>query len=200
MNDNMLEIGEKVFVNSMIVGEIIHLTKWDRHTNPIFQDYDFPKLSNIEQIQWFKDKSSGRKRLFSIYNFDKKHIGYMSLRNVHILSKTSELGIVLNPKYINCGYGKDSIRVLSRWYFNKLNYRKLYLTVALYNKRAISVYKTIGFKYKSFTEEEYINPYFDPFSKENIEEYGEYFDKKNSRVYSKCIKMYLTKEEFYKNN
>lgn len=200
MNDKMLEIGQKVFVNSMSVDEIIHLVEWDKHTDPIFKDYNFPILSNVEQIEWFKSKSAGKKRLFSIYNFQKQHIGYMSLRNVSVLFRNAELGIVLDPKYISQGYGKDSIRVLAKWYFEKLKYCKLYLTVALYNKRAMNCYKKIGFKYRNFTEEEYLNPGFDPFSDENVKTYSKYFIKKHGKIFSKCIKMYLTKEEFYNKN
>lgn len=200
MNDNVLEVGRKVFISSMTVEEVRFMVSWDKHEEDIYQDYNFPNLSNVEQIRWYKDKTSGNQRLFSIYNFQKKHIGYMSLRNVHKLFKNSELGIVINPKYINRGYGSDAIYTLLRWYFLKLKYKKIYLTVALYNKRAMKVYKKLGFRYYKEVYEEYDNLYFFPFSKENIQKYSGYFKRKNNKTYSICMKMVLTSSDFFKIN
>lgn len=196
MNDHMLEVGEKTIVKSMDMEEVPKLSDWTDNEDPIFFDYNFPVLKREEQINWFKKKSSGTKRLFTIQDFDQNVIGYMSLRNVNIILRRAEFGIVLNPAVMNKGYGSDALKVLIKWFFEELGYRQLVLTVALYNKRALHIYKKLGFDYVSIIYETYDNPLFDPFSGENAAEYAKLFRKYRHQTYSKCIKMRLKKDRY----
>lgn len=194
----MMEVGKKTIVTSMKVQDVAKFSSWQSHENPLFYDYNFPILNRENQISWFKEKTAGRKRAFTIKNFDGQVVGYMALRNVNPFFRQTELGIVMSPQLLERGYGSDGIKTLMNWYFDTLKYRKLFLTVAFYNKRAMHVYKKLGFEYVQIVYEPFENIMFDPFSEENREEYGKLFVKKGRKILSKCIKMQMTKKNYFK--
>lgn len=146
MNDYLIAYGQKVRLESMKLQDIESMMSWGRHEDLLFEDYNFPYLSEEEQECWYEFKTRGAKRCFSVFNQEGEMVGYIALRNVNRILRRSEMGIVFNPSRLNKGYGTDAIKTLLRWYFEDLHYRKLILNVAAYNKRAIRAYEKAGFR------------------------------------------------------
>lgn len=196
MNIFIDETGKKVKLKNMRVSQVKQMTQWGSHKDRLFADYDFPKFENDEIIQWFKVKSTGNRAIVAITDFYGEVVGYISLRKIRTFFKTAEFGVVLNPDKIENGYGTDALNILAKWFFNKLKYKKLYLTVAKYNDRAYRIYKKMGFEALKFTEESFDNYEINPLSDDKYKSISKYFTVKRGGIFVSCIKMQLTREKF----
>ena len=186
------EIGNIAKIHNMNIKEACQMRDFAPHEDKLYADFNFPDYSDEEMISWFKIKTEKGKLLIAIKDMQDNVVGYMTLRKINYIFKTSEMGIIINPAKINMGYGTDAISSLKRWYFEKLKFKKLYLTVAFYNERALAVYKKIGFIPKHFLYERFINDEVDVFSDKNYEAIKKYFKKSFNNIYIKCIKMELS--------
>ena len=186
------EIGNIAKIHNMNIKEACQMRDFAPHEDKLYADFNFPDYSDEEMISWFKIKTEKGRVLIAIKDMQDNVIGYMTLRKINYIFKTSEMGIIINPAKINMGYGTDAINCLKRWYFEKLKFKKLYLTVAFYNERALAVYKKIGFIPKHFLYERFINDEVDVFLDKNYEPIKKYFKKTFSKIYIKCIKMELS--------
>ena len=186
------EIGNITKIHNMNIKEAGQMRKFSHHEDKPYADFNFPDYSDEEMISWFNIKTEKGRVLIAIKDMQDNVIGYMTLRKINYIFKTSEMGIIINPAKINMGYGTDAINCLKRWYFEKLEFKKLYLTVAFYNERALAVYKKIGFIPKHFLYERFINDEVDVFLDKNYEPIKKYFKKTFSKIYIKCIKMELS--------
>ncbi|NMW85689.1 GNAT family N-acetyltransferase [Peptoniphilus sp. AGMB00490] len=143
----------------MEVEDVFTFRNWGKHNSILFLEYNFIEEGEENIIDWYNWKT---KRPFSEYYvilLEEKIIGYLSLKNINIFLKRGELGIVLDPNYINKGIGKKILKIFLDYLKNR-NFKKIILLVADYNKRARKVYKSLGFtkKYKflmRFTNGEY---------------------------------------------
>lgn len=188
------ETGKKTKLLNM---SIIHAEKtqnWGNHLDRLYADYDFPILNNKDLSNWYINKTSNNKVLISILDFEDNLIGYISLRKINLIFKTAEIGIVLDPNKINMGYGSDAIYVLKKWFFRKIKFKTLYLSVAMYNLRAYHTYKKLGFvEIKTFWDK-FENLEINPLEDEIYTNIRKYFKRKFDDIYVKCIKM---KVKFY---
>ena len=186
------EIGTKTKIHNMTIVEAGKMREFSTHEDMLYADFNFPAYNDDEMISWYKIKTEKGKVLIAITDLYDNIVGYMTLRKINNLFKTSEMGIIIDPGKINMGYGSDAISSLKKWYFEKLKFRKLFLTVAIYNERALAVYKKIGFLPKYFLYERFFNDEVDVFLDKNYEAVKKYFKKSFNKVYIKCIKMELS--------
>lgn len=192
MNIAIDETGEKTRLQNMRVSQVKSMTFWGSHKDRLFADYDFPKYTNDEIIDWYKTKTKGKRILIAITDLENLElVGYMTLRKISGFFKTAELGIVLNPDKIEKGYGSDAMKTLTRWFFTDLKYEKLNLTVAMYNDRAYRVYKKVGFKSIGRVYESFDNDEVDPFEDKKYENISKYFKRQGGVTYVNCIKMQM---------
>lgn len=91
-------------------------------------------------------------------------IGSIGLHHRNRRESTSEFGIgIFEPDYVGKGYGSDAITVLLRWAFRVQNYRRIWLTTAGDNPRAIRAYEKCGFVHEGrlrehvFSNGEYVD-------------------------------------------
>ncbi len=186
------EIGEHIKLHNMIPYETSLTQVWGKHKDRLYADYDFPSLSTTELIEWLELKTSKGRAIISISTINDRIIGYISLRNTNRFFKRGEIGIVLNPDEINKGYGTEALKIFINWYFKKLKFKKLFLSVAMYNYRAYKVYRKLGFKSKYTFWERFGNEEINPFSDKEYEYIKQYFKKVRDITYVKCIKMELS--------
>jgi RimJ/RimL family protein N-acetyltransferase len=77
---------------------------------------------------------------------DGRCIGSCALFNANAPAQTCELGIGIGDReYWGRGHGRESIRLLLRYAFRHLNYRKVWLRVHARNERAVRAYRACGF-------------------------------------------------------
>jgi len=143
----MVITGAKTIIRDLQRSDVDQMIDWEKHDNPLFFHYNFPYLTNHERDLWFKIKAREfNRRCYAIEDFNHKLIGYISLRDIKVFRRVSELGIVLDPGIVGEGYGSDAISTFLDYYFNKLKMKKLILRVAKFNSRALKCYEKCGFK------------------------------------------------------
>lgn len=100
------------------------------------------------QAEYDQDASKGgRDSTRFVIEVDGKCVGTCALFNANTTDQTCELGIGIGDKdYWGQGYGRDGVRVLLRYAFRYLNYRKVWLRVHAKNERAIRTYRACGFR------------------------------------------------------
>jgi diamine N-acetyltransferase len=75
-----------------------------------------------------------------------KVIGDISLHGLDRRHSVAELGIgIYDRDFLGKGYGRDAIRTLLQWAFDVQNWRRIWLTTAAPNERAIRSYLACGF-------------------------------------------------------
>ena len=129
----------------MNLRDVFTFRNWGRHESPLFLEYNFIEESEEDIIEWFKWKTRRPLSEYFVIESDEKIIGYLSLKNINKILKKAELGIVLDPNYINQGIGKRILELFLT-YLKKRGFKKIFLFAAHYNKRAIRVYEELGFK------------------------------------------------------
>lgn len=193
MDDKVILWGNKVSVRSMRKEDVEKMIHWSSHEELLFYDYNFPYMDIEEREQWFDLKTKGHKRCFSVFDSEGEMVGYTAIRNVNVFFKRAELGIVFDPGKISSGYGTDAMRTLLKWYFNDLKYRKMILTVAAYNERAIKSYTKVGFTKYAQHYGEFMNTMVNPLVEDEFKDFRKYFKKKGNKLDVLYYKMQISK-------
>lgn len=142
----MVKTGAKTIIRNLQREDVDKMIAWGTHEDPVFYHYNFPCMTKRERDLWYRIKAKDfKKRCFAIENLNNRLIGYISLRDIKLFKRESELGIVFDPDYINKGYGTDALTNFLDLYFNNLKMKSLLLRVGKFNKRAISCYEKCGF-------------------------------------------------------
>lgn len=129
----------------MELSDVFTFRNWGRHKSPLFFDYNFIGESEEDIIEWFKWKTKRPLSEYFVIEKDGRIIGYLSLKNINKILKRGELGLVLDPNYINKGIGKKILGLFLN-YLRARGFKKIILFVAQYNKRARRCYEELGFK------------------------------------------------------
>lgn len=141
----------KIIIDKLRLEDVYEMRSWGRHKSLLFKDYNFPNMSDKEIQQWYRFKSKARnKKCFGIKNEENKLIGYLTIREIKRFRRIGTLGLVLDPNYMNKGYGTRALIEFLEYFFLNLNMNKMILQVAKFNKRAIKCYEKCGF---TITEE-----------------------------------------------
>ena len=144
-----MENNPKLSFRKMNLRDVFTFRNWGRNDSPLFLEYNFIEESEEDIIEWFKWKTKRPLSEYFVIESDERIIGYLSLKNINKILKKAELGVVLDPNYINQGIGKK-ILGLFLTYLKDRGFKKIILFVADYNKRAKRCYEGLGFK-KSYS-------------------------------------------------
>lgn len=106
------------------------------------------RLTLKMETKWIKSLSKNKnQRQFAIDTIDGVHIGSIGLRDISSEWNNAKFGILIgNKRYWGRGYGTEATKLLMHYAFSKLKLHKIELGVYDFNKRAIKLYKKLGFK------------------------------------------------------
>ncbi len=100
-------------------------------------------------FEWYKHYINSRNtnvRCAICLKENDQMIGVVYLLNIDWLSKNSEFAIFIgDPKQRGKGFGRIASNLMIKHGFEDLNLNRIYLTVLSYNKKALTLYKNIGF-------------------------------------------------------
>lgn len=178
----MILWGEKVKLIPIEMQHIREMMQWEKHTDVLFADYNFPQWNEKEMKRWLKIKTGGNRLCFSIFSREGEMIGYLALRKINPILKTGEMGILLRPSALGKHYGRDAIYTFLKWAFQEKSFRRVRLMVARYNKRAIACYQAVGFHIKRQVLDICYNDEINPFEDENLKEFSSYFQQIGQRL------------------
>lgn len=110
-------------------------------------DPPYPQSLARLQAEFDQDAAKGgRDQTRFAIEADGTCIGFCALFHPDATAQTTELGIGIGDKdYWGKGHGRDAVRVLLRYAFRYLNYRKVWLRVHARNERAVRAYRACGF-------------------------------------------------------
>lgn len=138
--------GERIYLSPMNEEDYEKYTAW-------INDLEISlNLGNAHQIYTLTKEKEILKEISenSFAIIEKKNdklIGNCGLIDIEHVTRKAELGIFIGEKeYWDKGFGTEAIKLLLDYGFNLLNLHNIMLEVFSFNKRAIKVYKKIGFK------------------------------------------------------
>lgn len=191
--------GIETYIKKLQRKHVDSMQLWGRHRDPLFYGYNFPYLSQRDRDRWYKTKATSfLRRCFVVFNLDDELVGYISLRGIKWIRRTSELGIVFDPDRISSGYGTDSLKAFIEYYFEDLKMNKLYLKVSIFNKRAQKCYEKCGFEKIGIVMENFEDQSLPIFEDDYFIPYRHFFEQKGNTLKCKFINMVITKEMYYK--
>ncbi len=77
---------------------------------------------------------------------NRRHLGNIKLEPIDFKEGKGCIGIMIGEKkYWGKGIGPEALKIFTKWAFEHLNLRKIWLGVSVENKRAIKAYKKAGF-------------------------------------------------------
>lgn len=176
------------------------LKKWGVFEDPIYEGYNYAKLTDTELAFWYGSKQFPfRSSYFSILKSEDQMIGYVGIKEINRFLKSSKLGIVLNPDFVSKGYGSIILEDFLNYYFGNYGMKRIILEVNDWNVRARKLYEKMGFKYVLSNLQKFENQQLD-IDKKKYDHLRNSFKEVGDVLYSKVWKMTLSKKEFEERN
>ena len=141
-----------------IVGDHLYLSPMNVEDAPIYVKWlnDKTVSENLgldTKVTTLEGEKEWLKRCQNKYNFaivlkeNEKLIGNVSFGDVDLIHRNAMLQIFIGDEQNrDRGYGKEAIKLLLEYGFNNLNLNNIMLNVYSFNKRAIKLYESLGFK------------------------------------------------------
>ncbi|MGB2697934.1 MAG: GNAT family N-acetyltransferase [Candidatus Zixiibacteriota bacterium] len=196
MLENLYLKGKGVIIRDLKRGDIDERLKWKPYPDPLYYHYNRPPLSKVEKELWYMRKREDPNLVYlSVDNLKGDLIGFLLLYKIDKKARASWMGIYLGYEYIDQGYGTDALQTMMKYYFEELDYEKLFLDVATLNKRAIRCYEKCGFKHLR-TKFNLHDPrtQIDVFSNDRFKNVRKYFRKKGKDILVQFEEMVITRE------
>lgn len=151
-----------MIINKLLVGKKVRLTSFKEEYLPIFESwyndtaflrlYDvvsaFPKSkAQLQEMIWDTQKSND-KYIFAVKSIEEdKLLGVTGFENILWNNGTAVVYIGIGDEsFRGQGIGKEALALTLEFGFQELNFHRIQLTVLSYNKPAISLYESLGFK------------------------------------------------------
>ncbi len=189
--------GKRIVISDLQLEDVHEMRGWGTHENPLIEDYNFPPMSDKEIKIWYRMKTNRfLNRYYGIRNEEGKLIGYMGIKSIKLIRRESTLGIVLDPNYVDKGYGTEILDLFLKYYFTEMKMRRMILEVAEFNKRAYRVYEKIGFRPVGYYLDEFFDSGLDLSNPYYLEQKSSFVitDKK---IYNYIYKMVIDKKRFF---
>lgn len=135
----------RLLLRPLKLSDVYEFKNWGRHESVLYKEYDFLEQRDSEIRDWFRWKTFHFFARYYVILEKDTAIGYISFRNINPLLKSATLGLVIDPAKINQGLGEEALFTMLDYYFNSLFFHRILLKVAQYNKRALHIYKKMGF-------------------------------------------------------
>lgn len=186
---------EYIYFEPLKLNHVLKMRSWGRHKSPLFQDYNFNFRTEEDCQDFLMAKTLSPFNSYYAIIYAEEVIGFLGNKNINFLTRSSTLGLVLNPSLVGMGFGTKVLAKFLEFYFNEKGMRKMKLLVAAYNDRALKVYEKIGFKKVSEHIEPYPNFSIDKSSKDYLDHKADFVEK-GKVLYNYVYKMELRKEDF----
>lgn len=191
---NFLKSDRDISIRHFLKEDLEKFKNFTPYKDILLTDYNLCFLTKREIKNFEKMIKSKKNKFFSVFLKD-TFIGYISVKRISLFNRSFELSISFDEKYSSKGYGSIALKLFLSYYFENIDKNFIYLNVNSFNKRAISLYKKLGFKIVSeaFLDFEVQGIKNLDIVKENIYD----FLVKNDIVYSKIFTMELDRYTFF---
>jgi len=172
-------IEKKCYLSPIDINDAEEYTEWLNDLELTVNLSFYSKMTNINNGKMLLEKLS-KEHNYSIIDLETDEmIGNCGFGNMDHLNQCADIVIVIGNKlFWNKGYGSEALTLLLDYGFKALNLHSVKLEVYSFNKRAIKLYKKVGFKIIGN-------------KRESLKRGNEYYD---------ILYMDILEKEFYENN
>ena len=104
------------------------------------------RMSPDQRSRWFEDITQRQRQIpFAVDDLSGEMIGRIFLRHVRHDERSAVLGIDMHPAFLGQGYGTESLGAFLSYFFEKMAFERMLLSVAAHNVRARRSYESLGF-------------------------------------------------------
>ncbi len=150
--------GDRIHLRIINKSDLDQMIAW-LNTDEISQVMGYLPIFTIEnQTQWYEEMiSTDNTYVFAIcINDSNKHIGNVGLGNIDYINRNAMLNIFIADKEMQGkGYGTETIRLILKFAFNRLNLHRIYLQTSERFTAALKMYEKIGFIKEGIKREHY---------------------------------------------
>ncbi len=156
MNQEIIR-GEHVALRPITDADTDHIVRW-RNSDHIRRNFIYQTLFTPESHrEWLRKKvETGIVEQFIIYSLDAAmDVGSVYLRDIDQTHRRAEFGIFIGEELQQGrGIGSESIRLITRYGFEKLHLHKIFLRVLADNEIARKAYEKAGFMQEAYLKDE----------------------------------------------
>jgi len=176
------------------LSDAIKFSKWGKHDDIRFYQYNFPFEEKYEYEQWFFFKQRLiSKKIYGLYDTADNPVGFITLKNIKWLKRRAELGVAINPDRLGEGLGRKLIEAYLAYVFKTYPINTMRLRVATFNVRAQKCYEACGFTTITQRREPFEEQ---SFKMEIMAEFPDQFYLKHNILYTDFFVMEIDKESF----
>ena len=153
----MILKGKKVILRPIRLSDASRFVKW--LSDPTVNKFTTRRPIFLkEERKWIRSLLKNRDDFhLAIDTKDGVHIGSVGLE-IQKRDRKADFDILIGDKnYWDRGYGTDATYVMLDYGFRKLKLHRIFLRVFKFNKRAIKIYKKLGFKMEGTGREAVFN-------------------------------------------
>lgn len=152
--------GEKIILRAMNKEDISKLVEihndLEIKKQAMFHPFPISQEQDIEWIESMGRDRSNRSIYFAIVEKENNTFaGYTSLRNINWINRNCYFGIALLSRMQGKGLGKETTSLVIEYATKNLNLHKIQLEVIVDNKKAIELYKNLGFVEEGLLKRQY---------------------------------------------
>lgn len=140
-------IGKKIIIKPL---QKKHLEKLRVLRNDPDTNYFLTSIVPINedmQEEWFKKISLDNSKMYlAIENKSNVFLGVVRCDEWDKINQSIRVGVDIMPEFRRQGYATEAFKILLRFLFNELGLNRIWLLVLDYNKRALTLYKKLGFR------------------------------------------------------
>ena len=140
-------VGSRLYLSPVNVEDAPTYVKW-LNDKTVSENLGLDmKVTTLEgEKEWLK-KNQNDYNFAIVLKENDELIGNCGFDEIDLIHRNARLGIFIgDEKNRGNGYGKEAIKLLLEYGFNNLNLNNIMLNVYDFNKRAIKVYESLGFK------------------------------------------------------
>lgn len=142
-------VGQRVYLRPMTAEDIANTHHWFLLSEPQSQSCrPHPLHTAAEAAEAFKkaEKTIDRERFMIVRLADNVPVGRITFFDYNSLNRSVEMGILIDPDERGKKIGSEAVRVLCRHLFHFRGLNKVYAQTASFNKGAIKLLESTGFK------------------------------------------------------
>lgn len=144
-----------VEVSEELVRDYLVMVNDEEHVNRFIRGFiggSGKSYTEEQEREWVRSKQKENALVFSMIEKESgAFIGNIELMDVS--EDEGELGIALTAAMQDKGYGTEAVQRLIRYAFEEMNLKRVRLRTRPFNRRAIHVYETCGFREYARTED-----------------------------------------------
>lgn len=135
--------GDRVTLRPWQRGDTLAQELWPRYTEPFSSLWNIPRAFSYDDLagrSW-----GGQRFAWAVEDRQRRLIGRISLREVEVKDSSARLGISLAQPFVSQGLGTEALRLFLDHYFGPMEFERMFLDVAAFNRRAVRCYERLGF-------------------------------------------------------